>query len=104
MFLQLLHRGYRVSIGKREDREIDFVAERRNERIYPPGLSDSGEPPVAGARVAAHLTSTHRFRHGVRRATKKQPAAAIVSDAHLVTVKTVDFRPFTPSGLRPGSE
>lgn len=34
VFLELLHRGYRVSIGKLADREIDFVAERQEQRMY----------------------------------------------------------------------
>ena len=34
VYLELLHRGYRVSIGKLDDREIDFIAERQEERIY----------------------------------------------------------------------
>ena len=34
VFLELLHRGYRVSIGKLDDREIDFIAERQEQRMY----------------------------------------------------------------------
>lgn len=34
VFLELLHRGYRVSIGKLDDREIDFIAERQEQRLY----------------------------------------------------------------------
>jgi predicted AAA+ superfamily ATPase len=34
VYLELLHRGYRVSIGKLDDREIDFIAERQQERTY----------------------------------------------------------------------
>lgn len=34
VFLELLHRGYHVSIGKLANREIDFIAERQNERLY----------------------------------------------------------------------
>ncbi|MFW6213376.1 MAG: ATP-binding protein [Spirochaetota bacterium] len=34
VYLELLHRGYRVSIGKLDDREIDFIAERQEERMY----------------------------------------------------------------------
>jgi len=31
---ELITRGYQVSVGKNKDKEIDFVAERRNERLY----------------------------------------------------------------------
>lgn len=34
VYLELLRRGYRVSIGKSGDKEIDFVAESRNNRQY----------------------------------------------------------------------
>ena len=34
VYFELLRRGYRVSIGKIGDREIDFIAENPNEKIY----------------------------------------------------------------------
>lgn len=34
VFLELKRRGYRVFIGKVDTREIDFIAERTNEKIY----------------------------------------------------------------------
>lgn len=34
VYLELLRRGYRVSIGKFWDREIDFIAEKEGEKIY----------------------------------------------------------------------
>ena len=34
VFLELKRRGYDVFIGKNETKEIDFVATRREERIY----------------------------------------------------------------------
>ena len=34
VFLELFHRGYRVSIGRLDDREIDFIAERQGQRLY----------------------------------------------------------------------
>jgi hypothetical protein len=34
VYLELLARGYTVSVGKLPDGEIDFIAERQNERIY----------------------------------------------------------------------
>lgn len=34
VYLELLTRGYQVSIGKWGDQEVDFVAERADERIY----------------------------------------------------------------------
>lgn len=34
VYLELLRRGYAVSIGKLADREIDFIATRENEKIY----------------------------------------------------------------------
>ncbi|MFO8042593.1 MAG: ATPase, partial [Alkalispirochaeta sp.] len=34
VFLELLHRGYRVAIGRLDDREIDFIAERQEQRLY----------------------------------------------------------------------
>lgn len=34
VYLELCRRGYSVNIGKMEDREIDFVATKQNEKIY----------------------------------------------------------------------
>ncbi len=34
VFLQLKNSGYKISVGYLQDREIDFVAEKGNERIY----------------------------------------------------------------------
>lgn len=34
VYLELCRRGYKVFIGKTEDGEIDFVAERQNEKLY----------------------------------------------------------------------
>lgn len=34
VYLELLRRGYRVSIGKVGDMEVDFIAERPDDRIY----------------------------------------------------------------------
>jgi len=34
VYLELLYRGYRVFIGKWGDKEVDFVAERADERLY----------------------------------------------------------------------
>ena len=34
VFLQLKNAGYKISIGYLQDKEIDFVAEKDNEKIY----------------------------------------------------------------------
>lgn len=34
VYLELCRRGYTVSIGKTLDGEIDFVAQRQNDRLY----------------------------------------------------------------------
>jgi uncharacterized protein len=34
VFLELKRRGYRVYVGKLDTREIDFIAERQNEKVY----------------------------------------------------------------------
>ncbi|OFY24926.1 MAG: hypothetical protein A2W98_03875 [Bacteroidetes bacterium GWF2_33_38] len=34
VYIELLSRGYNVLIGKNKDKEIDFIAERNNEKIY----------------------------------------------------------------------
>ncbi len=34
VFLELKRRGYRVTIGKLGNREIDFIAERESRKIY----------------------------------------------------------------------
>ena len=35
VYLELCRRGYTVNVGKTSDGEIDFVAVRQNEKIYP---------------------------------------------------------------------
>ncbi len=32
--MELLRRGYKVTIGKLGDKEVDFIAERKKKRIY----------------------------------------------------------------------
>ncbi len=34
VLLELKRRGYQVYIGKVEDKEVDFIAERRSEKVY----------------------------------------------------------------------
>ena len=34
MYLELLRRGYQVTVGRAGDKEIDFVCERRGEKLY----------------------------------------------------------------------
>ena len=34
VYLELLRRGYKVSIGKVDDLEVDFIAEKDGDRIY----------------------------------------------------------------------
>jgi len=34
VFLELKRRGYTVAIGKFDDREVDFIAEKQNEKLY----------------------------------------------------------------------
>lgn len=34
VYIELRHRGYNVTIGKYDDYEVDFVAEKQNDRIY----------------------------------------------------------------------
>lgn len=34
VYLELLHRGYSIQTGKWDDLEVDFIAEKQNERIY----------------------------------------------------------------------
>jgi len=34
VYLELIRRGYKVYIGKFKDKEIDFIAEKKNEKVY----------------------------------------------------------------------
>ena len=34
VFLELKRRGYKVNIGKFNNKEVDFIAEKENEKIY----------------------------------------------------------------------
>ena len=34
VYMELLRRGYHVTVGKVKDKEVDFVCEKRNEKIY----------------------------------------------------------------------
>lgn len=47
VYLELISKGYNVHIGKNQDREIDFVAERKGEKMY---LQVAVEATTDGAR------------------------------------------------------
>ncbi len=44
MYLELLRRGYRVSVGRLGDLEVDFVGEREGRRLYVQVASSLHEP------------------------------------------------------------
>lgn len=54
VFLELKRRGYNVYVGKIGDKEIDFVAERREERIY---VQVCVQLPANSEREVANLLS-----------------------------------------------
>ena len=54
VFLELKRRGYNVYVGKIGDKKIDFVAERREERIY---VQVCVQLPANSEREVANLLS-----------------------------------------------
>ena len=34
VYMELLRRGYQVTVGKAGDREIDFIGEKQNQKLY----------------------------------------------------------------------
>lgn len=60
VYLELIRRGYRVSIGKVGDQEIDFVAEKGSDRIYYQ-VAATVLDPATFAREIAPLKATKDY-------------------------------------------
>ena len=78
VYLELIRRGYRVSIGKAGEYEIDFVAERGSERIY--------------YQVAATVLDPNTFQRELRPLT-------LVDDYYPRYILTLDEVPLGEIGI-----
>lgn len=58
VYLELLHRGYNVSIGKIDSKEVDFIATKFNEKLYIQ-VSDTLIDESTRAREFASLNAIH---------------------------------------------
>lgn len=53
VYLELLAKGYSVSIGKNQDKEIDFIAEKRGQRLYIQVALEATSPAAREREFAA---------------------------------------------------
>ncbi len=75
MFLELRRRGYRVSVGRIGEFEIDFIGERRGETGY-----------VQVAYLVADASTAEREIRPLRAVPDHYPNVLLTMDSHLLAL------------------
>ncbi len=97
VYFELLRRGFRLSIGKVGDQEIDFIAEKPDEKIYFQ-IAES----IASSEVLARETAPLRaIKDNYRKVILSIDRSYISSYEGIEMVNLVDFLMIDPNQKRP---
>lgn len=87
VFLELKRRGYKISVGKLYNTEIDFVAERQEEKMYIQVTEDMSYPDTA----ERELTPLRNIRDNFRKIVITERAGSSLTEDGIQIIRLLDF-------------
>lgn len=87
VFLELKRRGYKISVGKVGNTEVDFVAERQKEKVYIQVTEEMSNPDTA----LRELTPLRNIRDNFRKVVITERAGPSLTEDGIEIIKLLDF-------------